>query len=194
MIMRRRAFLSAAPAALVLGLIGAGLAGCGDGAPRIDLLAVLDRTVQAMDIFDKYMKEHDIKKAGAAELAAFADFLTKTMNAAPPLHDKPILVQMMTDVSFVGASDDDDDGEADSKLFTVEIDGAENRLIATDAGGTSTSLGYSGAGFLGGPLLGSLLREQSAAGIEPKRFVSRQITPASSYVRNRSGDGFFGGR
>ena len=103
----------------------------------------------------------------------------------------------MKDATFLGFVDANgnkvqDDGEG--KLFTVEIDSENKRLIATDMAGNGSHLGFSGAGFLAGALIGSLLSRQRNAGVRPGAFNNRTTTarsdykaPASARSRSRSG-------
>lgn len=183
--LRRRAFLSAASPMLGLLAAGVSLQGCGSEAPKIDLLATLDRSVQAIEIFDKYLKDNEINDVGDPEMAAFADFLTKAMNSEPPIYEKRIAVRLQDDASFDGYADSDGDGDfaGESALFTIEIDSANNRLIATNAAGVGTSLGVSGAAFLSGAFMTALLGRQSAAGVAPGAFDDRRLTPAPTYAR-----------
>ena len=195
--MRRRRFLGAAPAALVLTGAGFGLASCGSRAPEIDLLAVGDRVLRSFEAFDKFLKDNNVTEVGDAELDRLQEFLTEVMNADPALYNGRIAMKMESDASFDGYHDAGGDGavDGDKKLFKVEVDSENKRIILTDATGGSTSLGAAGMGFLAGALIGSMLGRQRAAGVGPGAFNNRNVTPASSYARGRAkSGGLFGGK
>ena len=182
--MIRRTKLVLASAALALTLTA-----CGSSEPGPDLRFVLSRTTQAMSIFDKYLKEKKIEKATDQHMAQFNGFLQKAMNVKPPVYKIPIATKLLKDAKFEGYGDANGNGVVDSgekRLFTVEVDLANKRLIATDTSGQSTSRGVSGLGFLAGALIGNLLGRQRASGVTPQSFSNRKVTPPSAYGRARS--------
>lgn len=193
--MIRKTKLVLASAALALALTG-----CGSSEPGPDLRNVLSRTTAAMSIFDKYLKDNKIEKATDKEMVQFNAFLQKAMNTNPAVYKTPIATKLLKDAKFEGYGDANGNGTVDSgekRLFTVEVDHANKRLIATDTSGQSTSRGVSGLGFLAGALIGNLLGRQRAAGITPQSFANRKVTPPSAYGqargRARSG-GLFRGK
>ena len=76
--------------------------------------------------------------------------------------------------------------DTDEKLlFTVELDGQNKRMIASDDAGRGTYQGFSGSGFLTGILIGSMLGRQRAAGIQPGSFSNRRLASPASYTQGR---------
>lgn len=197
--MDRRRMLSLSAATAALATAGLGLSACGSGGSSIDLVAVGDRVMMAMERFDKALKDAGITNPTDITddlTTQFVGYLNEFMNLSPALHSTPIAVKMLTDASFDGYADAAGDGavEGDARLFKVEIDSENNRIILTDANGGSTGMGMVG-GLLAGALLGNLLGRQQRAGVRPGSFNNRSVQPASSYARSRArSGGVFGGK
>ena len=172
--------------AVVAGSIA--LSGCGEKVQSADLDRVLDVTVDTL----YQMKGLSEETPEAEALTTLESTLEKNYNRAQPqVHPNPIGVDIKEDGSFLGFDDKNQDGaqdEGEAKLFTVEIDGENNRLIATDINETIRDHGFSGTGLLAGFLLGSLLNKQRAAGANPsnKKAMSKS---AYQNARSRAGSG-----
>ena len=118
------------------------------GAQSADLGQVLDRTVYALENYDQHLKEKNVQTVGEEEMNTLASFMTELMNVDPKFYDQPLGVSLMHDATFLGYVDSNanriqDDGEA--KVFTVEIDSENKRLIATDVAGNGAHYGFSGS-------------------------------------------------
>ncbi|WP_162617693.1 hypothetical protein [Yoonia maritima] len=149
-----------------------------------DLGQVLDRTEFALNTYQGYLTDNGVTEASDAELTEFTAFYTDVLNADTRFYDTTLGLSVMEDATFLGFADENanriqDEGEG--KVFTVEIDEANNRLIATDLAGNSSGLRFSGTGFLAGALLGNLIGRQRAAGISAASFNNRTVSPRSSY-------------
>jgi hypothetical protein len=159
------------------------------GSAKINLTQVLDRSTQAFDNYDKYLKRNNVDKATDQHLEELNKYLQKAMNLEPQLHTGAIAMRLGKDAKFTGVDDANGNGsaeEGESKLFTLELDSENKRLIATDGSGTATSRGFSGMGFIAGALIGSMLGRQRAAGIAPGSFSNRAVTSPASYNQARS--------
>jgi hypothetical protein len=169
------------------------------GPQSADMGEVLDRTEAAMNRFESFAQDSSITSLDDAQVGQFTEFLALSLNAEPRFYDKTFGIELQPDASFVGFNDDNlnsvqDAGE--TKLFTLEIDSANNRLIATDETGTGAHRGFSGTGLMAGMLLGNLMSRQSAAGVRPGSFNNRQTTARSAYkapasARSRARTGGF---
>ena len=181
----------------VVGYLGYSFLGGPSGPQSADLGQVLDRTVVALEKFDEEVKKQNISELGDAEMAKLTEFMTYVMNYDPRFYDQTLGITLMKDATFLGFADANGNNIQDSgegKVFTVEIDSENKRLIATDTAGNGSHFGFSGAGFLAGALIGSLLSRQSAAGVKPGSFNNRTTTsranyraPSSARSRSRSG-------
>ncbi len=169
------------------------------GPQTADLGEVLDRTEFAVTQFEGFAQENQVKTLDDAQMGQFTEFLTLVLNSDPRFYDKTLGMELQPDASFIGFADDNADmvrDAAEAKLFTLEIDGENQRLIATDETGTGAHRGFSGTGLLAGVLLGNLLSRQSAAGVQPGAFNNRQTTARSAYkapssARSRARTGGF---
>lgn len=162
-----------------------------------DLGVVLDRTEFAMSQYEDFVQEKGVETLSDDHMGEFTEFLAVVLNTEPRFYEKTIGVELQPDASILGFNDDNanllkDEGEA--RLFTLEIDGENARLIATDESGRGTHSGFSGSGLLTGMLLGSMMSRQSAAGVRPGAFNNRATTsrtaykaPSSARSRSRSG-------
>jgi hypothetical protein len=176
------------------------LAACGSSAPGPDLNQVLKRTVAAMSALEKKLKADNINKIEPQHMTLLTSFMQHVMNLQPAFYKSKIAMNLEKDASYTGYSDTNANGKVDEgekKIFKVEIDQANNRILATDTSGTTTSSSFSGTGLLTGLLIGSLLNRQRAAGVNPNSFNNRKVTPASKYSSSRSkarSGGVFGGK
>ncbi len=184
----------------VVGFLGYSFLGGSSGPQSADLGQVLDRTAFALERYDGYLKENNVTEPGEEEMAELTKFMHAVLNSDPSFYDSAIGVTMQKDASFLGFADANANNVQDSgegKLFTVEVDSENKRLIATDTTGAGAHYGFSGTGFLAGALIGSMLSRQGAAGVRPGSFNNRQTTARSSYkapssARSRARSGGLG--
>jgi len=156
----------------------------GDREQTADLGQVLDRTEFAVNRYQQYLDKKGFDQASDDQLQEFSLYLTGTLNTDPRFYGKPFGIALLQDGKFLGFADENtndvqDDGEGD--VFTIEIDEANRRLIATDIAGNSAGTHISGTGFLAGALIGTMLNRQRAAGITPASFNNRTVTSRASY-------------
>lgn len=189
---------------VIYGVIGLGVLGflfaTDTSKTKVDLTQILNRSVAAMDQYDKYLKKNNVAKADDKHLEQLNGFLQKVLNQDPKLHNGLIATRLGKDAKFTGVDDANGNGvaeETERQLFTIELDAANKRLIATDSSGTGTSRGFSGMGFIAGALIGSMLGRQRSAGIRPGSFSNRKLSAPAAYNsarrRARSG-GLRGGK
>lgn len=195
-------FINVAIAVVVLGALGLFMF-AENRAQSADLGLVLDRSVFAMERYEAELKQRGAGGVGDQQLDSFAGYMGEVMNSEPRMYPEPIGVRLEQDATFLGYADTNangvqDDGEG--KIFTVEVDEANRRLIATDVSGNATHTGFSGTGLLAGVLIGSLLSRQRAAGVTAASFNNRNSVarsnykaPSSARTRSRSG-GLAGGK
>ncbi|MHA6264580.1 hypothetical protein ACXYMO_15360 [Arenibacterium sp. CAU 1754] len=172
---------------VVLAVIGYVIYGVvlGDrGEQTADLGQVLDRTEYALVNYQGFLSENEVTAPSDDQIKEFTLFYTAVLNADPKFYDKPLGLNVQQDASFLGYADTNGNGTQDNdegKVFTVEIDEENNRLIATDVAGNSTGLRFSGTGFLAGALLGHFIGKQRAAGVSRGSFANRNVTSRSAY-------------
>lgn len=154
------------------------------GEQTADLGQVLDRTEFALNAYEGYLTDNNVTEVGDAEVEEFSGFLIEVLNTDPRFYETTLGLDIQNDAKFLGFADTNANGIQDSgegDVFTIEIDEENNRLIATDIAGNSSGLRFSGAGFLAGAFIGSMLNRQRAAGITKGSFNNRNVVPRSSY-------------
>ena len=131
--------------------------------------------------------------AAAASVTALNGFRgqlqTAYNTATPPLYPQPLGVSIQQDGKILGYANPNNNTVQDSgekTLFTVEVDGEKQRLIASNTSGQARDHGFSGTGLLTGMLIGSLLSRQSSAGIRSSSLSNRSVTSRSNYRAQRS--------
>lgn len=167
------------------------------GEQTADLGQVLDRTEYVMLNYQNYLEENAIDEMGEAQIAEFTQFYRAVLNADPRFYDATLGLTAQEDGSFLGYADANSNGFQDNdegKVFIVEIDEENRRLIATDVAGESAGLRFSGTGFVAGALLGHYLSKQRSAGISKGSFNNRSVASRASYkapssARSRSRSG-----
>ena len=191
---------------LVVGILAAGLSGCGSGSAVqvVDLNKVLDVMVATLTAEEGVGTG---AKASAVQIASFNERYQQSLNALPLLEAKTVGVSMDKAGTFLGFQDDDANGQAsvdELQLFTVEVDEIDEntiRLVATDLQGgyrrDSSPMARMGTGLLMGALIGSMLSRRSTAGISrskfrgqamsPKNYHSKAVSSAKAKARSRSG-------
>ncbi|MBU2532012.1 MAG: hypothetical protein KKB37_04695 [Alphaproteobacteria bacterium] len=144
---------------------------------------VLERTVQTLVEFDAYLRRYDYNEIDDPMLAQFNTTIQHDLNAEPAFHTTPILTRMNKDTSISGYGDVNADGavgEKEPRLFKIEFDGDNNRIIVTAAAhGNATGSFMPRTGFFSGAMIGALLSRQMNAGIKPGYFHSRQVAGAA---------------
>ncbi|MFT6451525.1 MAG: hypothetical protein ACJA06_001009 [Halocynthiibacter sp.] len=177
----------------VIGFIAYGALFGAKSEPQADLGAILDRTEYALNTYQTHLSSNEVAEVTDANMEEFSGFLTQVLNTDPPVYSKPLGMNVQSDATFLGFADANEDGIQDAgegKVFTVEIDEANGRLIATDIAGNSSGLRFSGSGILTGMLLGNMIGRQRGAGVSAASFNNRTVTPRSSYrspTRARTG-------
>ncbi len=161
-----------------------------------DLGQVLDRTEFAIETYEEHAKSNASSTAlSDSQVEEFGIFLAQVMNTEPRFYDDQIGMKVQEDAVFLGFKDSNANGVQDSdekKIFSVEIDSENERLIATDETGESVGHRFSGSGLLTGYLIGSMLSRQRSAGITPNSFNNRNVTSRANYkpsarTRTRTG-------
>ncbi|MEJ6404404.1 hypothetical protein [Yoonia sp. 2307UL14-13] len=168
----------------VVGFVGYSMLSGSSSEQTADLGQVLDRTEFVMVNYQEYLGEAGVTEITDAEMAEFKDFYVTVLNTEPRFYNKPLGLEVMDDAMFLGFADENANGVQDAnegKVFTVEIDEENRRLIATDVAGNASGLQFSATGFLAGALVGSLINRQRAAGITRSSFNNRNATPRSNY-------------
>ena len=160
------------------------LTGCGGaGGVPVNLRAVLDRTAATLEKFDAYLRRYDYKSVDRAMLDQFNNTIEHELNAKPRIHSTAIATRMNKDASISGFGDINRNGEVDGqepKLFSIEFDPDNNRIILTSASGDAIGRSYprGGGGFFSGVMIGALMNRQRDAGIKPGHFNRRSVAGA----------------
>lgn len=159
-------------------------AGCEKATPDPvpDLWKVLDRTVRTMETFHGALQSDDVHVIGDTHMIDFTDRLHGSLNAPPRFYDSAIGITLLADASFEGFRDLDADAVWDAdenRIFTIEIDPVNSRLIATDISGKSTAYRLSSGGFFAGTFVKGLIDRQRMAGVKPDAFDNREVASRS---------------
>lgn len=169
----------------VIGFVGYSVLFSDSSEQTADLGQVLDRTEFAITEYQGYLGENNITEVTDAEMNEFTQYFTNVLNSDPRFYESTLGLKVQSDATFLGFADANANGLQDTdegKVFTVEIDEENMRLIATDVAGNSTGLRFSGAGFLAGALIGNLIGRQRGAGISKSSFGNRSVSPRSNYT------------
>ncbi len=167
------------------------LSACGGGGtPGVDVSKVLGKTSTVLTEFQNKLKSEGVTKPTDAHLKQLASLMANKMNASPAVHSSPVGVHLQKEFSFEGFADANENNIRDSgeaKLFKVEIDFDNNRLIGSGASerGGFTGMGLAG-GMLAGMLMGRLMGGQRGAGVQRGAFNNRSVQSRSSYSQKRS--------
>ena len=164
-----------------------GLAGCGGSAgPQVDANAVIERTAKTLENFDGYLRRYDYSDVDQAMFAQFNKTYQHDLNAAPRFHPTAIATVLRDDASIMAYEDTNANGKADPeepKLFRLELDADNNRIIITASNGASSGRSLTGSGFFTGVMIGSLLSRQNSAGITRGHFDTRNVAGAPTSTR-----------
>ena len=162
----------------------------GGGTPGVDVSKVLGRVSSALTAFQNKLKAEGVTKPTDVHLKQLAQRMANAMNNKPAIHTTPVGVHLLKEFSFEGFADANknnvrDSGEA--KLFKVEVDYENNRLIGSGVSerGGFTGMGLAG-GMLAGMLMGRLMGGQRGAGVKSNSFNKRSVQSRSSYSQKRS--------
>jgi len=188
-------------------LLAVMLASC--GSDEVVEVIDLDKVLAVMTTTLDELKDTSVEGADATatktlpeeDIKLFMDHFEKNLNAAK-LYSKPISTSMSKSGAITGFTDTDRNGirdGSDKLLFTIEMDGKGERLIATDVQNQyhrDTHYNYrhgSGmGGFFTGYLIGSMLTRQHSMGYSPSRYSGMRMSPrnyhkaAVSKARSRS--------
>ena len=151
--------------------------------------AQLDRALGiASDTVSDFENTADVNESNAME--KFAAKYNDGLNAAqPPINTNPIGVESQADGAILSFDDANSNGIKDAgekDLFKMEVDGENNRLIASTEGEARES-GFSGSGLLMGMMIGNMLSRQRATGANP---AARKTTARGApSAKSRSGSG-----
>lgn len=167
------------------------LAGCGDGVSSRTIKAALQRAVDVLQKYDSYMQTYNYKSLPPAMEKQLAVWMNKAMNETPPVYSKPIVTRVNRDASIDAFADDNANGHIDAgepRLFRIEIDAVNGRILATAEGGSTYAHRPRSSGFFAGLFIGSMMNRQRQAGIAPNHFTRRSViqagfSPASSTTR-----------
>jgi hypothetical protein len=158
--------------------------GSGGGARAVDLGQVTDRTSFALENYSGFLDQKEVTEISDANMQEFTRYYQDVLNNEPRFYGETLGVAYQDDASFTGYADSNDNGVQDSdeaKVFSVELDSANERLIVSDVSGNSTEYRSSGGGFFTGMLIGSMLSRQGRSGIMPGSFSSRKTVARSAY-------------
>lgn len=167
------------------------LAGCGDGVSSRTIKAALQRAVDVLQKYDSYMRTYNYKSLPPAMEKQLAVWMNKALNEAPPVYSKPIVTRVNKDASIDAFADDNANGHIDAgepRLFRIEIDAVNGRVLATAEDGSTYAHRPRPSGFFAGLFIGSMMNRQRQAGIGPNHFTRRSViqagfSPASSTTR-----------
>lgn len=171
---------------LMLFAVPVSLTACGGPAPGtqpVDIKAVLERVVVTTENFDAYLRRYEYKSIDSAMFHQFAETIEHDLNQKPRIHPTLIATQFRKDASVAGYGDLNGNGQPDKKepkLFTLELDLDNNRIIVTSAAyGNSTGHAMSATrGFFASVFVASLMDQQHKAGIRPGYFNKRKVDDA----------------
>lgn len=179
--------------AVVLPLTLAACGGASSDYAKVNAKEVVDRIAKTLVNFDVYLRRYDYKYVDATMMKQFNNTIQHDLNAAPRFHPTKIITRMAKDTSIMGYGDVNKNGKADKgepKLFKMEMDLDNNRVIVTTGGGQATGRNMSrSGGFFAGVMVGSLMNRQTDAGIKRGHFDKRRVAnaPISKKVALRGG-------
>ncbi len=160
----------------------------------------LDRVLKIMSDSMTEFEQNNGEMGEQEAISRFAVQFQKDLNTAnPKVHPQNIGIAANNDGSFIGYNDKNSNNNqenGESKLFTVEIDSQNNRLLASE--GQQVREHRAGSGFLMGMLVGSMLSRQRTAGVNTNNIGNKKTTPKQSVqrkstnsARSRSGSGSY---
>ncbi|MCB1509719.1 MAG: hypothetical protein KDJ36_02360 [Hyphomicrobiaceae bacterium] len=159
------------------------LTGCDGALSSSAVRQVLSRTTAVLERFDRYMHQYDYKSLSPTMSRQLEHWLNQELNKTPRITGKRILTRMKSDASIDGFGDENGNGRidpADKRLFKIEIDTYNNRIIATAEGGSTYGTRPRTSGFMTGFFVASLMNRQRAAGVTQSHFANRSVYRTSS--------------
>lgn len=179
-------------AAVVGGIFYFSDSGTQSNKEEIDLNAALDITVDTLFDYDEGL-QGQANQDDDAVFDGFAKTLQSNYNLAQPaLYSGTIGVIPQADASLLAYEDANASQlyeEGEEKLFLIEIDGENSRIIASSRDGAVNDHHFSGTGLLAGYLIGSMLSRQRMAGVNPSRLANKKPVSATSAAKARAGSG-----
>ena len=189
------------------------LAACSDSGTGVpagepDYYGIMDRMAVVADYYSQAIEENATAQGvtGTAEepiladpetMAMFTDDFEMAINQEPALYTAPMGVTLMDDGAFRGFEDLDRDGEKgmnEDNLWTLEVDAENDRLVLTTEGSQRYGFSGIGTGLIAGAILGNMMGRQRAAGVNPGRFSSANVSNRSaSQVRSARSSARTGG-
>jgi hypothetical protein len=154
------------------------LPACGSVTSPVNVKQVLTRALDAFEKFDDYMTSYSYTAMTPELFAQFKVWLDNEMNRSPALYNKRIATRINADASIDGFADDNANGKIDAtepRLFKIEIDIDNRRVIATAEGSSSYDYHPRPRGFIAGYLVSDLLNRQRRAGIRYGHFSKRTV-------------------
>ncbi len=145
---------------------GLGLAGCGEASPPLP--PVLERSIDALLLFDEHQAANGLEGGSDADLHELARTVAGEMNREPRIYPDRIGINILLDGRIEGYRDRNANARQDEderRIFTVEIDVDGGRLVA--AGNSGGPLAHPLGTFVGplfsNGLIKRLLKMQLAA-------------------------------
>lgn len=154
--------------------------------------AQLDRALGiASDTMGGFENTPEVNESNVME--KFTSQYNDNLNAAqPPMNANPIGIHAQDNGALLSFDDLNGNGiqdEGEEDLFTMEVDGENNRLIASSET-ESRDHGFSGSGLLMGMLIGNLMSRQAATGTNPaSRKTTSRGTASPTSAKSRAGSG-----
>ncbi|MEO0878765.1 MAG: hypothetical protein AAFY22_03540 [Pseudomonadota bacterium] len=162
------------------------LSGCAGSSQTPDFYGIMDRTVEMILAYDRMFASNGSETISKEDLEHFNRNLFAFLNQKPRLHNMPIGVNLNEDASFLGFEDKDINNQkaaGERKLFTMEIDAENERLVLIDETGAHHGYRVRG-GFFVGALMGDLRDKQTKAGVRPNRFANVAMDSRDHKVRD----------
>ncbi|MFT5507650.1 MAG: hypothetical protein ACI89J_000718 [Hyphomicrobiaceae bacterium] len=159
---------------------------------NLDLKHILDVTAKTIERYQGGLEGKENLDPNDT-LVGLADRLSADYSVAQPaIHTTQIGVSAQDDASLLAYEDPNfnktlDEGEA--ALFKIEIDGDQQRIIASSRSGAVNDHHFSGTGLLAGYLIGSMLTRQRGAGVTSSQMAAKKPVTAQAAARSRAGSG-----
>ena len=177
------------------------LAGCGESSNAIDLNRVSEISTNTLQAMGSKTGIDDGDKA----ISVFREELERALNSSRPMvyPQSFIGVSAENNGSFKGYDDKDSNhiqGADEKDLFNIEIDTENQRVLASNPGGSETASSPFGGmmtGMLLGMMMGNLMNRQRSAGVNPasKKANVKKAAPqskksaSSPSAKSRAGSG-----
>ncbi len=136
---------------------------------------IVDRTISMITKYDEILAADDVKEADEDTVQNLANNIFLYINQKPLPYSKTIGIEMKEDGSFLGFEDGNKDNiktVGERKLFTMEVDVENKRIVYTDETGNHHGYRLNGTGFFLGAMWANMGGRQARAGISPGRFAN----------------------